>query len=131
MLVLILFMSLLSAAPQSKTGEIKLEVKDPLGSPMQAAGTLQGLGTGDNRTFETDAQGAYTFEKLPYGRYRLEVSRDGFATQTALIDVQSETPVSRGVTMAIGAVAYKVDVVSATPLAGVELSLKDIAAPVQ
>src|SRR5262249_51513224 len=123
--------AVVSTAGQVKTGEIRIEVKDPTGSAMQAAGKLVGLATNVDRAFATDEQGSYTFNMLPFGRYRLEVSRDGFATQTTLIDVQSETSVSRAVTMAIGAASYKVDVVSATPLPGVELQVQDIAAPVQ
>ena len=65
------------------------------------------------------------------GRYRLEVSRDGFATQTTLIDVQSETAVSRTIAMAIGRLGVQSGCCSATPLPGVELQLQDIAAPVQ
>ena len=121
----------ISTAAQTRSGEIRIEVKDPSGSPMSAQGKLEGVGTSTSRTFETDGQGAYVLSTVPYGRYRLEVSRDGFATQSMLIDVQSDTPVSRTVTLAIGTSAYKVDVVSATPLQGVDLQLQDIAAPVQ
>src|SRR5262245_57184328 len=127
LLIVILLCATISAAGQTKRGEIRIEVKDPSGKAMQAEGKLEGLGTGVTRTFQTDDQGTYTFGMLPYGRYRLEVSRDAFATQSTLIDVQSDTPTSRTLTMAIGAAAYKVDVISATPLQGVDLLLKDVA----
>ena len=54
---------------QGPTGEIRVEIKDPSGAAMQAAGKL---GT---RSFETDAQGVFTFSNLAPGRYRLEVSK--------------------------------------------------------
>src|SRR5262245_34885077 len=130
-LLVIFLASVISAAGQAKTGEIRIEIKDPAGNALLAEGKLVSLATGIDRSFQADAQGKYTFERLPYGRYRLEVLKEGFATQFALIDVQSEIPVSRTLTLAIGPVAFNVDVVSATPLAGVDLSLKDIAAPVQ
>jgi outer membrane receptor protein involved in Fe transport len=130
-LVTFLLAAVVLAAGQTKTGEIRIEVKDPTGSGMQASGKLVGVGSDVDRSFETDGTGGYTFSMLPYGRYRLEVSRDGFSTQSTLIDVQSETAVSRAITMAIGASAYKVDVVSTTPLPGVEQQLQDIPAPVQ
>ncbi len=116
---------------QPSTGEIRLEVRDQSGAAMEASGRLQNLAGGADRSFKTDSQGAYMFQRLPYGRYRLEVSKDGFATQAVLIDVQSATPVSRTVTMALGAQAAKVDVVATTPLRGVELPLNEIPAPVQ
>src|SRR5262245_12852548 len=131
LLIVILLCATISAAGQTKRGEIRIEVKDPSGKAMQAAGKLEGLGTGVTRSFQTDEQGTYVFGMLPYGRYRLEVSRDAFATQSTLIDVQSDTAISRTLTMAIGAAAYKVDVISATPLQGVDLLPKDVAAPVQ
>jgi outer membrane receptor protein involved in Fe transport len=130
-LITILLGAVVSLAGQIKAGEIRIEVRDPAGNAMEAGGKLVGLASEVDRAFETDPQGSYTFSMLPYGRYRLEISRDGFATQSALIDVQSETPVFRTLTMAIGASAYKLDVVSATPLPGVELQLQDIPAPVQ
>jgi len=62
---------------------------------MRAAGTIHGLRNGITRIFETDGQGTYTVGSLPYGSYRLEIVKDGFATQSVLIDVQSATPISR------------------------------------
>jgi hypothetical protein len=86
-----------------RAGEFRIQVQDPSGNPMQAAGTLRALATDVEMTFETDAPGVYRFAMLPYARYRLEVFRDGFATQSMLIDVQAETPSSRTITIAIGA----------------------------
>ena len=116
---------------QRPAGEIRLEVKDASGAPMQASGQLQDPAAGVNRSFDTDAQGKYTFETLPYGRYRLTVSRDGFATQSVLVDVRSEVPVSRNITMALGTASFKVDVVGTTPLPGVDLAPNEVASPVQ
>ena len=86
---------------------------------------------GGVRAFKTDAHGVFVFEGLAAGRYRLEVSKDGFATQSVPIDVQAGTPVSRVVTMALAPQAAKVDVVAATPLPGTDLAIDQIPAPVQ
>jgi outer membrane receptor protein involved in Fe transport len=110
---------------QSPAGELRLEVRDSSGAPMQASGML-----GD-RGFQTDAQGLYTFQGLPYGRYRLELSQSGFATQVVEIDVASATPVSRIVTMAPANAASTVNVVAVTPLAGTDLTPDQIAGAVQ
>jgi outer membrane receptor protein involved in Fe transport len=98
---------------------------------MQASGKLESPAAGLNRGFETDAQGRYAVQGLPYGRYRLQVSKNGFATQTVLVDVQSAEPVSRTITMAVAIAASKIDVVATTPLAGTDLSTDQIAGPVQ
>jgi outer membrane receptor protein involved in Fe transport len=116
---------------QSPEGVIRVQVKDPSGAAMAASGKLESLALGIQRSFQTDAQGVYTFENLPYGRYRLEVSKAGFATESVLIDVQSQTPISRTVTLTIGVQSSRVDVVATTPLAGTDLATNQIAGPVQ
>jgi hypothetical protein len=117
---------------QVATGEFHIEVKDPSGAAVQqAAGSLQELSTGAYRRFETNSSGTYTVEKLPLGRYRLEISKQGFATQSFLVDVEASSPVSRTITMALGIESARVDVVAATPLPGSDLSLQEVPAPVQ
>src|SRR3954469_19252855 len=74
---------------QTPSGQIHLEVKDSSGAAASASGTLTQLPSGQNRRYQTDNIGNFTFENLPYGRYRLEVSKPGFATQAILLDVTS------------------------------------------
>lgn len=123
--------SLSAAWGQAPAGEIQIEVKDSTGAAMQVSGTLEGLATGVDRSFQTDTQGRFTISELPFGRYRLEISQTGFVTQSQLIEVSSGTPVSRSYTMAVGATATRVEVVETTPLPGINLLRNEIAAPVQ
>lgn len=115
--------SLLRAQPPA--GEIRLSVQDSSGAAMQAAGKL---GT---QSFQTDAQGHYTFTNVPYGRYRLEVSQAGFAAQAVAIDVQSATPILRTITLSPAVAGSRIDVVETTPLPGVDLTKDQIASPIQ
>ncbi len=119
----------LALQAETGTGEIRVQVKDPSGAAMVASGKLESAGV--ERAFQTDANGSYTLTGLPFGRYRLELSRTGFVTATELIDVQSAAPVSRSITMRLGTQVSKVDVVSATPLGGTDLEANQIAGPVQ
>jgi outer membrane cobalamin receptor len=112
-------------------GEIRLEVKDPSAAPMQVSGRLVNQTAGIDRSFVTDAQGLYAANNLPFGRYRVELSKSGFALETVLIDVQAEAAVARTVTMQLSRAAFDVDVISTTPLPGVELSRDEIPAAVQ
>src|SRR5580693_5413104 len=121
----------LSLPGQNQDGEIRVQVKDPSGAAMEATGRLESIAPGVERNFQTDVLGAYALGNLPYGRYRLEISKGGFVAQSVLIDVRSSTPISRTVTMALGSQTAKVDVVSATPLGGTDLSIDQIAGPVQ
>src|SRR5579862_5561241 len=88
----VLFCTLLLHA-QTPMGEIQLDVRDSSGASMQANGTLENSASRLTRKFETDAQGHYTLQSLPYGRYRLQLSRAGFATQVFSVDVETATPV--------------------------------------
>jgi outer membrane receptor protein involved in Fe transport len=118
-------------ASKQPVGELRLEVKDPSGKEMAASGKLESLATGVSRAFQTDAQGKRTFEGLAYGRYRLEVSQEGFATQSVLINMQSNEPMTRAITMALSSLAFKLDVIATTPLPGVDLEPEEIPTPVQ
>ena len=129
-IALILFALTLNA--QRPSGEIRVEVKDPSGSAMAASGKLQGPLPAASRSFQTDAHGISTFVGLPYGSYKLDISKKGFATQSLSIEVQSATPVSRTVTMTLGqGPASSVTVITTTPLPGVDLDRDQVAAPVQ
>jgi hypothetical protein len=68
----------------------------------------------------------FTLGDLSLDRYRLELSGQGFVTQSLLVDVQSNNPISRTITMALGVESARVDVVVATPLAGSNLSLQEM-----
>lgn len=118
-------------APQQSAGEIRLEVKDPAGKAMEASGKLENLSAGLSRAFQTDAQGKHTFEGLTYGRYRLEVAREGFATQSVVINVQSNASLTKVVTLALTSLAFKMDVIATTPLPGVDLEPDEIPTPAQ
>ncbi|MGC2660885.1 MAG: TonB-dependent receptor [Bryobacteraceae bacterium] len=121
-----------AAVGQSRSeGEIRLQVKDPSGAPMQVSGTLRRLPLGHPFSFHTDKRGTFVLDHLPYGHYRLDLSQPGFATQSVAVDVASTTPMVKAVSMAIGSQSATVDVVSATPLAGTDLSTDQIAGPVQ
>ena len=91
----------LALLSQLQTGEIRLDVKDQSGTAMEANGTLESLSAGVRRTYETDGQGTHTFGALPFGRYRLQVGRTGFATQELLIEVRSAVPVPKTITLAV------------------------------
>jgi outer membrane receptor protein involved in Fe transport len=98
---------------------------------MQASGKLESFTPGVRRTFQTDAHGIYVLGNVPYGRYRLEVLRTGFASQSVLVDVQTDSPILETLTMVIGAQTSRVEIVAATPLAGTDLEINQIAGPVQ
>jgi outer membrane receptor protein involved in Fe transport len=126
-----LLLAALTLCSQIPQGEIHVQVRDPSGAVMQASGRLDNLASGMQHSFQTDAHGMYDLERLPFGHYRLEISKPGFATQSVVIEVRSGSAISRTITMALGSQTSRVDVVSATPLAGTDLETNQIAGPVQ
>ena len=116
---------------QSPEGEIRIQVQDPSGAMMQASGKLESRPPGVQRSFETDAQGTFTLGNLPYGHYKLQISKPGFVTQSISIDVRSVAPISRTISMALSAQASQVNVVATTALPGIELPINEVPTPVQ
>ena len=114
---------------QSSSGEIRLQVKDALDASIEASGSIQGLATGVRREFQTDDKGQHTFTALPFGIYRIEVQRKGFAPKTVRVEVRSEAPIAQAVTLTVAAIETTVvvrepetlvnpEAVSATQFAG-------------
>ncbi|MBL8230482.1 MAG: TonB-dependent receptor [Bryobacterales bacterium] len=112
-------------------GELRLEVTDASGAPVAAACLLERADAAVKLRFRTNAGGKHTQSALPRGRYRLQISKDGFASYAASLVIENSQPVTLRVKLEIGVSAYSVDVVSATPLAGVDRNLDEIPAPVQ
>ena len=131
MLWLVCGMGAVLVQGQQPTGEIRLQVQDPSGAVVEAAVRLRSPAAGLERTFQTDTQGSLSLPGLPFGRYSVEISKNGFATSSVEINVQTPSPVSQTVTLALEQAASRIDVVSATPLAGTDLSLNQVPAAVQ
>ncbi len=124
-----LLLCVCSAIGQGTTGEIRIQVKDPSGAVLSAKGWVTGPGT--NHTFQTDAQGAYTLSGLAFGRYRLEISRTGFASRVLIVDVKSTTPVSEAVALGVQSAGNSVTVYATTPIGQNTQSPDEIPVPVQ
>jgi outer membrane receptor protein involved in Fe transport len=122
-----LLLRITPAAAQST--ELRLQVQDPSGAGMQATGKLQ-LESAQPITFQTDAQGLFQKSGLPPGRYRVEISKSGFATSVTQLTLDA-TPVSQTITLALSSSAFAVDVVATTPLPGSDQSRNEIASPIQ
>jgi len=124
--IFVLVFSLASGlALQKQNGDpaLLIEVKDPSGHGMRASGHLRNLSAGSDISFETDRVGACSFPDLQPGRYRIEVSKSGFATQTVSLELKSGMALTRSFTMALAPVAAKIDVIAPTPLPGTDFPI--------
>ena len=116
---------------QSRNADLQIEVKDPSGHGMKASGHLRNLSAGSDVSFDTDRVGRYSFSDLRPGRYRIAITKSGFATQSVALELQPGLAASRSFTMALAPVTAKIDVVAPTPLPGTDLPIEDVPAPVQ
>ncbi len=73
-----------SALAQRGSGELRLGVTDPAGLGVEAEGLLAAPALHFQVPFRTDAAGNATVRNLPFGSYRLSLSRPGFATGSAM-----------------------------------------------
>jgi len=95
---------------QSNAGELRLTVSDQAGLPIQSGVALISEANQLRQNLETDAQGILVAKRLPLGRYRVEVSRAGFATFAGLIDLQSVLPTKYHVTLSLAPLQTQVTV---------------------
>jgi hypothetical protein len=115
----------MNAAPQTfqatltmGPGRLAGRVTDPSGAGVAGASVTvyraDGATAGETRT---DASGAYSFQSLPEGPMRLEVTAPGFRRATISgVPMGSATGARRDVRLEIGAVAESVEVSGAMPL---------------
>ncbi len=97
---------------QANTGELRVAVSDPTGSPVPASVHLVCESNDYSRNFETGTDGHLVAKRLPFGVYKISVSRSGFSSVDELIDVRSALPKEVSVTLALNAVKTSVDVES-------------------
>jgi outer membrane cobalamin receptor len=90
-----LWVSVLAAGfllAQARTGELRLEVRDAAGLPLEVSGELLSEASQVRQNVTTDAEGRATARGLPFGMYRLTLQHEGFAPFSELIEIRSEAP---------------------------------------
>lgn len=110
---------------------LRLSVKDAAGLPLTASGRIRASASGIVTAFETGADGLKLWPDLPAGRYRIEITANNFAPQTIDIDLRAAAVLERTVTMTIGPSNFQLDVVSTTPLSGIDRDAAEIPAVIQ
>jgi outer membrane receptor protein involved in Fe transport len=112
-------------------GELRAQITDPSGVALRARCVLAGLTNTVNISTQTNAQGVWIAHDLPFGRYRLEVSRNGFDTQKVELEINSSIPVVREISLQLQSVSTAVSVVTPTPIGSEGISIELAPVPVQ
>jgi hypothetical protein len=109
---LLILLAVSPVFPQANTANIVGVVTDPSGSMVPAAAvTIQNRQTGQRRTTQTDAQGAYEFPFLQIGEYSITVEKAGFQkAEVAPFPLSLGQAARIDVTMTLGQTAESVKV---------------------
>src|SRR5262249_48824757 len=100
-----------SAAAQTTTSTIKGTVTDITGAVVAGAEIkVSGTALATERSATTDAEGFYRLPALPAGTYKLMVSKAGFATSTANIELTLNLVLTVDVQVKVGNVGEMVNV---------------------
>jgi len=91
-------------------------VTDPTGLGVKSSVQLVSEGSQVRKTLVTDETGNLTAKLLPFGVYRLEVQREGFALFSDSIEIRSAVPAEYHVTLRIAPMSTSVTVNDAVTL---------------
>ncbi len=105
-----------SAFGQANSGELRLQIVDPTGSPLSAKAELISEANQYIRTFESGEAGRVVAKRLPFGLYTVAVSLAGFAPVSQIVDIRSALPKELKVTLSIDPLKTTVDVLGEATL---------------
>ena len=77
---------------QTNSTELRLKVTDPSGIGAKAAVQIISEANQYRNSRTTNNDGDLVLQHLPYGIYRLEVRRSGFAVAASSVEIRSSTP---------------------------------------
>jgi len=101
---------------QRVRGELRIEVHDSAGAAVSADAELLSEANQLHRTFKIAQDGRYTAQDIPFGVYRLNISAEGFAPWSNLVNIRSEVPVRIPVTLGVAPVATQIQVTDSATL---------------
>ena len=99
-----LFLWAVPLVAQTEVGELRITVTDPTGLPLPAAVDLVSEVNQFKRAYQCGSDGKVSAKRLPFGLYRLQVRREGFAPLSEIIDIRSAVPSERRITLGIASI---------------------------
>src|SRR6187401_3403363 len=84
---------------QANTGELRVTVVDDSGLALPSEVELVSESNQVRERLKTDDQGILIAKRLPFGRYRVSVTHEGFAPFAGAIDIRSTLPTPYRVTL--------------------------------
>jgi hypothetical protein len=101
---------------QTNTGELRITVTDATGLPLPGPVDVVSEANEFRQRLDTNDTGFLIVRRLPFGTYRIGVSRDGFAPVADIVDVRSALPTEHRIRMVLLAVQTQLTVSADAPL---------------
>lgn len=101
---------------QTDAGELRVTVTDAAGLPVEASVELISEVNQYRRAFSSGPEGRVTAKRLPYGLYRLHVTRQSFAPFSDLLEIRSSIPKEVKVLLLVAPLQETVEVTDAATL---------------
>jgi hypothetical protein len=109
--ILLLWLSMaLPLFGQANQGELRVKVTDPSGLAVKTSIHIKSEANHYSVSLVTNSQGRLVAEKLPYGRYLLEIQEPGFAAISEQIEVRSSIPTQIGIQLKLSSLRQSVTV---------------------
>lgn len=89
---------------QAHTGELRVTVTDATGAALPGPVEVVSQANEFHQRLDTDALGVLVVRRLPFGSYRIAVSRTGFADASQIVEIRSALPMDFHVTMNLSTV---------------------------
>jgi outer membrane cobalamin receptor len=99
-----------SLLAQSDLGELRLKVTDPDGLGLASVVQVVSEANQYQKSFHTDEAGNLVAKHLPFGLYRLEIQRSGFAPLTDSVEVRSSIPTEHHAVLHVATVTSSIEV---------------------
>src|SRR5271154_3508216 len=99
---------------QTNTGELRVKVTDPSGAAVRTGIELVSEANDYRNALSTNEMGFLTVQRLPFGVYRLEIHRQGFAEVSQQVEIRSVLPIELDIKLALPSVNESVTVTGDT-----------------
>lgn len=109
-LAIVLCFTSIAAFCQANVGELRLNLVDASGLPVQASAELVSQSNEYKRTFESNEEGRIVAKRLPYGSYAVKISRPGFQITSEMVEIRSSIPKDLTLKLGLEQVQTRVDV---------------------
>ena len=101
---------------QSNSGELRLQVTDPAGRPVEGTVLIASDANQYRAALKTNAQGKLDLEHLHFGIYRIEIDQPGFAPFAESVAIRFSSPVESVIALKLPTVNQQVTVGAASTL---------------